>query len=478
MRRYCRLIKDFLNKYHQWLFPVTVMMILAGLSLIWLGLHQTSTVIVGGEPIYVETTAWRVSDVLRAAGIALGEDDRLTPEGDPWFWEPAVITVEPARQVLIRTPENAVWLHSAERIPANLIAALDLALFPQDQVLVNGEAIDPDKPLVGEDFLLIQLRPAVAVNLVVDGHRTTFYTQETTLGAALEVANIRVSPQDWISEDLMTPLDDQLDVSIKRARAVRINVGETVLTGLTAGATVRDALLDLGITLQNLDYTHPAEGDPIPEDGEIEVVQVEEMVTILKDEVAYQNEYVEDPNTVLDQISVVAPGRTGIYATRERVRVVEGEEVWRDQAESWQASEAADGLLGYGSKVEVRTEVVDGQEIEFWRKISVYATSFSPCRLGLGEGVCNDRTASGLPLQKGVIGVTRSWYNMMRLQPVYVQGYGRGVIADIGGGSSYFNHYWIDLGYSEADYQRWANWTTMYFLTPVPDWYPAVLPWP
>ena len=454
------------------------MLILVGICLVWLGLWQTSTVIYGVETIPVRTTAWRVSGVLRDAGISVGEDDRLTPEGDPWFWSPVVITVEPAREVLIRTPEDAVRLHTAERIPANLVAALEIALFPLDQVLVNGVEIDPHQPLNEEDFVLLQIQPAVAVTLVVDGRESTFYSQESTLGAALEAAAIRVSPQDWISEDLMTPLDDSLEVDIRQARTVRINTGETVLTGLTAATNVSDALADLGVNLQNLDYAIPAEDAPLPADGEIEVVQVAEQVIILKDEVPYQNEYVEDPNTILDQISVVTPGQTGVYASRERIRYADGEEIWRDEPESWQASEAADGVLGYGSKVQIRTEVVDGQEIEYWRKISVYATSFSPCRLGLGEGVCNNRTASGLPLQKGIIGVTRSWYNMMRLQPVYVQGYGRGVIADIGGGSLYFNHYWIDLGYSEADYQRWSSWTTMYFLTPVPDWFPAVLPWP
>jgi 3D (Asp-Asp-Asp) domain-containing protein len=294
----------------------------------------------------------------------------------------------------------------------------------------------------------------------------------------LESAHIRISPQDWVSEDLMTPLDEDLSVTIRRARPVNVKVGDVTQTGLTAGTTVRAALVDLGIALQNLDRTRPPEDEPIPEDGEIEVIHVAEQVAILKDEVPYQNVYVEDPNTVLDQISVVEPGQMGIYATRERIQYANGEEIWRDQTESWQASEASDGVLGYGTQVEVRTEVVDGQEIEYWRKISVYATSYSPCRLGLGEGVCNYTTASGLPLAKGMIGVTRNWYNMMRLQSVYVQGYGHGTIADIGGGGSYFNHYWIDLGYSEADYQRWHNWTTMYFLTPVPDWYPAVLPWP
>ncbi len=471
-------MKEFLIKYRKWLFPGTVLMILAGLGLIWLGLFQTSTVILAGEPVSVRTTAWRVSGVLDAAGINLGENDLLTPAGDPLFWAPPVIVVEPAREVYIRTQEDEVVMHTPERIPANLLADIGLALFPQDQVLVNGREIHPHEPLDRADFYLLRVRPAVPVTLTLDDRQVTFYSAEHTLGAALEAADIRLAPQDWVSLDLMTPIEEGLAVEIRRARPVTVRAGERAVAGLTAGITVREALLDLGFTVQNLDFTLPPEDEPIPDDGEISVVQVDEQVVILKDEVPYQNQYVEDPNTVLDQISVVAPGQPGIYATRERIRYADGEEIWRDGLESWQASEAADGVLGYGSKVEIRTEVVDGQEIEYWRKISVYATSFSPCRLGLGEGVCNDRTASGLPLQKGIIGVTRNWYNMMRLQSVYVQGYGYGTIADIGSGGLYFNHYWIDLGYSDEDYQSWHDWTTMYFLTPVPGWYPAVLPWP
>ena len=472
------LMKEFLIKHRRWLFPGAFLLILAGLGLLWLGLFQASTVIVAGEPIQVRSPAWWVSGVLRSGGIAVNEGDRLTPAGNPWFWSPAVITIEPAHAVLVRTPKDAVWLHSAERIPANLLADLDIDLFPNDRVLVNGRQIDPHSPLSGDGFTLLQFQPAVAVHLYVDGSEYIFYSQEPTLGAALESAHVSVSPQDWLSEDVNTPLGDGLNVTLRRARLVSVHFGEAELSGLTAATTVSEALTDLGLSLQNLDYTRPAEDEPIPDDGEIAVVRVEEQIVILKDEVPYENEYIEDPNTVLDQVSVVTPGRTGIYASRERIRYANGEEVWRDAPESWQASQATDGVLGYGSKVEVRTEVVDGQEIEYWRKISVYATSFSPCRLGLGEGVCNDRTASGLLLQKGIIGVTRNWYNMMRLQSVFVKGYGHGAIADIGGGGLYFSHYWIDLGFSEADYQHWAGWTTMYFLTPVPNWYPAVLPWP
>ena len=452
-------------------------MILIGLGLIWMGLIQTNAVIVAGEVINVRTPAWRVSDILRSAGVVIGEDDWVMPEGDPWFWRQAVIMVEPARDVLIQTPEDEAWLHSAEKIPANLVAELELPLFPKDRILVNGKDIDPHTPLDGNSFLLVQLIPAVPVDLDIDGRQVTLYTDQPTLGAALEAAAIRLSPQDWVSEDLMRPLEDDLSVSIRRARQVSVEFGETTVTGMTPAVTVGEALVDLGIPLQNLDHTLMAEDDPIPEGEKIEVVHVYEEINILKDEVSYRNEFVEDPDTVLDQVSVVTPGQLGIYANRERVQYANGEVVWRDVPESWQASEARDGVLGYGSKVEVRTAVVDGQEIEYWRKISVYATSYSPCRLGV-PGLCSNTTASGLPLQKGSIAVTRSWFNMMRFQQVFVQGYGHGTIMDVGGGSLFFNHYWIDLGYSDENYRPWHHWTTMYFLTPVPDWYPAILPWP
>jgi resuscitation-promoting factor RpfB len=471
-------MKLFLQKFHKWLFPGAFLMILVGIGLIWFGLMQTNTIIIAGEPVSVRTNALRASGVLRAADIIVGEDDRLVPAGDPWIWQPAVITIEPARDVMIKTPDGQVTLRTAERIPANLVSQVDVPLFPNDRVLFNGQAIDPNVPLEDEkDFALLQVQPAVPVNLVIDGRQLTVYSGQPTLGAALEAAAIRVAPQDWISEDLLTPLEDDLAVTIRRARPVRVMVGEMELAGMTAAVTVGDALVDIGVTLQNLDYTEPPEDVPIPPDGEIELVQVSEQVLILTDEVPYANEYVEDPNTELDQVSVVQPGQVGIFATRERLQYANGEELWRDTPVSWQASEAADGLLGYGSRVEVRTAVVDGQEIEYWRKISVYATSYSPCRLGV-PGLCSNITASGLPVSKGTIAVTRNWFNMMKFQQVFVQGYGYGTIADIGGGGLYFNHYWIDLGYPDDSYQSWHHWTTMYFLTPVPAWYPAVLPWP
>jgi 3D (Asp-Asp-Asp) domain-containing protein len=91
----------------------------------------------------------------------------------------------------------------------------------------------------------------------------------------------------------------------------------------------------------------------------------------------------------------------------------------------------------------MKTAVVDGREIQYWRSLNMYATSYHPANVG-------STTASGLPLQKGVAAVDINYvpfYTQM-----YIPGYGEAVAADIGGG---VKGRWIDLGYSDSDYVPW-----------------------
>jgi len=72
------------------------------------------------------------------------------------------------------------------------------------------------------------------------------------------------------------------------------------------------------------------------------------------------------------------------------------------------------------------------------------------------------------------VAVAASWYNGLEMQPVYVPGYGHGIIADSGYGIP--GRYWIDLGYDDENYVSWHDWTVIYFLTPVPAYVAAILP--
>jgi 3D (Asp-Asp-Asp) domain-containing protein len=122
-------------------------------------------------------------------------------------------------------------------------------------------------------------------------------------------------------------------------------------------------------------------------------------------------------------------------------------------------------ILGYGTKIEVKKAVVDGVTIEYWRAVQMYATSYSPCRSGGDK--CYTGTSSGKSLRKGMVAMRYSWYLAMGGQSLYIPGYGFATVEDVCGGCT--GKPWIDLGYSDNNWQQWNSWVTVYFLTPVPS---------
>jgi len=470
-----RALPEMLKKNRIWRFAAVCLLILVGIAVVRSGLNRSITVIIDGEEKTIQTSALTVGGALRSAGFSVQKEDRVVPTRGQWLWRESLIQIATAREIWLVTPEEEFSITTPEHIPANILSEAGITLYPQDGVIVNGERVDPQSILENVGSFLIQYVPAVSIQVLIDGNSQTIYSSQPTLGAALDESSITLAPKDHISHSLLAPPTESMMVTIRRARPVTVRVGDAVVTGATAAITVGDALQDIGISLQYLDYSLPADDAPIPETSEIEVVRVDEDLLIETDEVAHSNEYVEDPETVLDQVSVVEPGQVGIFASRERIRYVNGEEALRMDEGSWQASEPKDGELGYGTRVEIRTEVVDGITIEYWRKKTVYANSYKPCD---NQGVCHDGTAGGYPLQKGIIAVTPQWYSVpnglaMADLPVYVPGYGHAIIGDVGGGIP--GRPWIDLAFRDENYESWHHWTTLYFLTPVPAYYPAII---
>ena len=185
----------------------------------------------------------------------------------------------------------------------------------------------------------------------------------------------------------------------------------------------------------------------------------------------FKTDYQPDPENELDQRSVITPGVNGLKVSRTRIRYEDGKEVSRQDEGEWVVNEPQDQVTGYGTKVVIHTLDTENGQLKYWRKIQVYATSYSPCNSGTSK--CYTGTSLGLPVQKGVVAVSRNWYRDMAGQSIYVPGYGKAVVADTGGGIP--GEYWIDLGFSDSNYQPWHQWTTIYFLIPVPPNIPYIL---
>ncbi len=131
---------------------------------------------------------------------------------------------------------------------------------------------------------------------------------------------------------------------------------------------------------------------------------------------------------------------------------------------NWLAREPEPRVVGYGTNIVVRTTSTADGPIEYWRAVEMWATSYSPSRAGVPDdyeyfGI----TASGKRLEKGLVAIDRSLIPFGT--QMYVPGYGYAEAADTGSG---VKGLWIDLGYEDDNWVSWAQYVTVYFLTPVP----------
>ena len=162
--------------------------------------------------------------------------------------------------------------------------------------------------------------------------------------------------------------------------------------------------------------------------------------------------------------SLSQPGEIA-NVSRVRIRYEDGNEVSRQTESETLVRAPQKRIVGYGTKVEIKEAAVDGIQIQYWRAVQMFATAYSPCRSAPGQ--CYPSTASGKPVKRGVVALRTDLYMAMRGQPLYIPGYGRATVEDACGGC--VGKPWIDLGYSDSDYQGWGRWVTVYFLTPVPS---------
>lgn len=432
-------------------------------------------VIVDGQVIPV-TGRLNVQDTLENAGLEVHPNDRVEPAPEALVPLDGKIYVTRANQVTLWDNGKTRPITAPGNTPGSLLKAAGVKLHAQDRLYWNGAPITAGAPLPDEQAAVLQIERARVVIIDHDGQRRQLETAAQTVSEAFWEAGILIGPSDLLSappEASLAALSKNGPpvIALRSAQPLTIlSAGEQIHVRTTA-ETVGQALAGAGVTLQGLDYSIPAENRPLPDDGKVRVVRVREEVALLQEALPYDSTRVPDPEFEADQTRLLQAGEYGVKVARERARFENGEEISRAVDSDWVAKEPVAETVGVGTKIVVKTLDVDGGQIEYWRAVSVYATSYSPCRLGTGDGRCGNTTASGLPLRKGMIAVTRAWYNIIRGLEVYVPRYGRGIIADVGGGIP--GRPWIDLGFEDHDFEGIVGWTTMYFLTPIPantDW--------
>ena len=466
-----------------WLILVGVLVLLfvAGFML----MQRQVTVTVDGQTSIVHTRALTVGQALHGMGFDLTVDDQVDPPANTWLAYASSITLARARSITIWI--DPVGTHVQVMSPAQTVrealTLIGVSPTKEDTVRLNGSLVGLDDPLPNSS-LLLQYSPALPIQFTQNGKQQELRSSAGTLGAALWANGVTVRGSDQLSAPFDQPLTSGLSLNLAQGSSITISVDGKTIHSFSAAPTVGAALAENGISLQDLDYSQPAEDSSLPQDGKIQVVRVKLVILDQQEIVPYTTEYTTDSSLPAGEKDVTRAGQNGINDTRVIVRYENGTEVSRETETKLVIQEPINEQVTTGPQTSGQTTQTPASSLgtagtisteegslPYYLSVSVHATSYSPCRSG---GSCSNLTASGQPVVKGVLGVTSAWYQIFHGYRIYIPGYGIGTVEDIGGGIAGEN--WIDLGYSDDDWVNWSKSVTVYFLSPAPDNFSGTLP--
>jgi uncharacterized protein YabE (DUF348 family) len=426
------------------------------------------TVLVGSQTYNTTTQAKTVRDLLAELNIPLSEGDLLSAPLDSAVTPQLVVQVNRAREVTVMVDGSPRVVHTALENPLDILKSAGLSVSAADRVTVNGTPAEASQlALWSIPANSIAIRHTVPLIVTDDGAQTTLQTTADTVGEALFDAGVTLYLADVVTPDGNTPVTPNLNVTIERAKPVTIAADGTTLDTRVGGKTVGEALAQAGIMLVGLDYTIPDLDTALLPGITIRVIRVREEVITEQKLLPFVITYQSDTTLELDQRKLVQAGKNGVQQTSTRVRYENGSEVHREVESSVVTQQPVSEEVAYGTNIVIRTVDTPNGPLQYWRKFSMYATSYHPKALG-----GSDITASGRKLTKGVVGIdpTIIPYGTQ----LYVPDYGVGVAADTGAPRN--THYWIDLGYDDDNYVGWHWKTDVYILTPVPEHINYLLP--
>ncbi len=463
-----------LLKYKRYLW---LLLPVAGILAGYLLLARPVQLKIDGVEQTIISRAFTVRGVLRDAGIRVSSLDEVTPAAGKWVDRDTKIEFNHAGlvQVWVEPEGQLIPVNTAAKTPAEIVNAAGYSPSISDEYRINGQLVLADAPLEKYTGMVLQYSPAVMISVQVDGETLPVSTAASTIGDALFQAGIALFNGDAVSPSTDTRPQDGMEVVISRGMLLEIQVDGRVLEVNSNADSVGEALAIAGVALQDLDYSKPAESEPLPEDGKIEVMRVSEEIILEQSTIPYTVEYVADDTLELDQTSVKVEGSYGLQAKRIRVRYENGKEVKRTDEGTVILKEPVARQEAYGTQIVLRTLDTPEGTITYYRAITVTATSYSPCNSAADR--CYPITASGKPVQKGVIAVRQAWYQFLKGTKMYVPGYGIGSVEDTG--YYPYNPNWIDLGFTDAEFALYGKFypsITVYLLAPAPAYVPGVMP--
>ncbi len=419
----------------------------------------------GDQVINVHGSYETVQDVLRAAGLRLRAEDFVFPALDNKASPDSAIRIDRSKAVELHTQGVAETFYTLQKDLGSFFAEINLANYPDQRIYVDGifTAGQSLATIPIPDIVEIEQFKEVTIN---DGlSQTSVRTSARTVGEAIAEAGIQLRAADGIKPSLGSWLEEGLIITINRAKPLAILVdGQTIETH-SHHERVIDVLAEAGISLIGQDFTRPSFDNLLQSGDTIQVVRVTNDYQLNDELIPFDSVLMADDEIELDQRNLISQGVSGKRHHRTRFLYHDGIEVAQNLAGEWIAIQPVNEVIGYGTKIVVRSMETEHGSIEYWRVVRMRVTSYTAASTGKSPGDPGyGITASGVPAGYGVVAIDP------RIVPfrsyVYVPNYGIGFAGDTGGG---IRGRVIDLGYDEGELQSWRGSVDVYYLTPVPN---------
>jgi uncharacterized protein YabE (DUF348 family) len=448
------------------------------------------TLVVDGQVQRLRTQQDTVAALLTDAGLTLHPEDIVIPAVETPLEPGLTVEVQCARPVFISADGHSLLLRTHATSVEAVLEEARVSLGLHDEVDVEGELVPPNRSgghsvdALDVDFtapgrgtsrrnaakaagpVRITVHRAVPVTLHEDGRATTLYTTASTVGETLRRAGLTLYLADGVRPGLGERLSAGMHLYVDRSIPVTVQADGRTLRTRTHRERVDEVLADLGVVLTGEDYTVPPLDAPLGEEATIRVVRVSERFLIEQEPIPFESTWQPDPDLEIDQPQrVLQEGVPGVFERRIRVRYEDGQEVSHQVDNDYVAVPPTTKIIGYGTKVVVRTLDTPSGPVEYWRVIRMLATSYSAGTAGTPKtSPWYGRTATGMQMRHGIVAVDPRVINLR--SQVYVPGYGIGIAGDTGGGIKGRR---IDLGYDDDNLVLWYRWADVYLLTPVPS---------
>jgi len=431
------------------------------------------TLVVDGQPRQLRTHQDTVGALLMDTGLTLYSEDIVTPTQKSPLEPGSIVRVERACPVVISADGHTVLFRTHAASVEQVLLEAHVSLGPYDEVAVEGEFSPVSRPdglsrlalaTTAPQPIRITVHRAVPFTLHEDGRATTLYTTAATIGEALRRAGLTLYLADSVRPGLGERMSAGLRVHVDRSVPVVVEVDGRTLRTRTHRERVDEVLADLNVVLAGQDYTVPALDAPLGENDTVRVVRVSERFLVRQDPIPFEVAWQPDPDLEIDNQRLLQEGARGILEQRIRIRYEDGHEISRTVENQYVAVPPTTKIMGYGTKIVVRTIATPTGPVEYWRVISMHATSYSAATAGTSpSSPWYGHTRTGERMRFGIVAVDPRVIELR--SNVYVPGYGVGYAGDTGGA---IRGRRIDLGYDDDNLVLWYRWVDVHLLTPVP----------